>query len=425
MSKFKALHEQIAEKLIKELDAGTSPFQKPWSDDPSAAFVTPVNPTTGKNYRGLNALWLAMQNHQDPRWMTLKQASFNKWTVEKGSKATLINFVKTTDIRPIRGENGEKVLDENGKAKTQLVELDKPVITQAWVFNGEQIKGIPELKQVQQEKQKEQQWSPIERADHIVQLSKAEVKHGGNDAFYNLTKDYIQLPKKEQFDSAAKYYATLLHEIGHWTGNKERLNRPMKGSFGSEDYAREELRAEIASLMLGSEINIGHNFGQHAAYVESWVQILTKDPFELHKAAADAQKIFDYMMDIEQKRELKQNQNVAPKSNDNALNKGDVIPYKNAEYRVLAILKGKTAQMVELTTGNKFKLGPKDGLYASLVNARNNPVEMERTPDKELGAGKSVERQNSPEQEKTGEHQEQPGQELEMEGQNAARQLKR
>lgn len=378
MSNQKALHEQIAEKLIAALQEGTSPFQKPWTDDYTGGFMTPINPTTGKNYRGMNALWLAMQNREDPRWMTLKQASFNNWTVEKGSKATLINFVKTTDIRPILDKDGNKVTDENGKVKNQTVKLDKPIITNAWVFNAEQIKGIPEWKHAYEEKLAEQKWSPIERAENIIATSKAVVKHGGNDAFYNLTKDFIQLPKKQQFESAAQYYATLLHELGHWTGNKERLDRPMVGKFGSEEYAREELRAEIGSLMLGSELNIGHNFGQHAAYVESWIAILQKEPFELHKAAADAQKIVDYIIDIEQKRDIKQSKSAEEKPG--RLNKGDVIDYKETQYKVEAILKGKVAQMEDLSTGRRFKLSPKDGLYDSLIQAKNNPLAQTMEP---------------------------------------------
>jgi antirestriction protein ArdC len=372
MSNQKALHEQIAEKLIAALEAGTSPFQKPWTDDYSAGYITPLNPTTGKNYRGMNALWLAMQDRQDPRWMTLKQASFNKWTVEKGSKATLINFVKTTDLVPVTDEKGEKQLGENGKPKMQTVKLDKPIITTAWVFNGEQIRGIPEWRESYAEKQAQHEWSPIERAEQIFEASKAKLKHGGNDAFYNVTKDYIQLPKKEQFDSAAKYYATLLHEVGHWTGHKDRLDRPMGGKFGSEEYAREELRAEISSLMMGSELKIGHDFGQHAAYVESWISILKAEPFELHKAAADAQKIVDFMLDLEQKRDLKQETTEKPVAS--TLNKGDQIPYKNTEYKVEAILRGKVAQMQDLSNGNRFKLSPKDGLYNSLIEAKNNPL---------------------------------------------------
>ncbi|SDE36070.1 hypothetical protein SAMN05216464_105346, partial [Mucilaginibacter pineti] len=159
---------------------------------------------------------------------------------------------------------------------------------------------------------------------------------------------------------------------GHWTGHKDRLNRPMESKFGSEAYAREELRAEISSLMMGSELNIGHDFGQHAAYVESWVKILKEEPFELHKAAADAQKIVDYMLDLEQKRDLKHE--VTEKPAVAVLNKGDQIPYKNTEYKVEAILKGRVAQMQDLSNGNRFKLSPKDGLYTSLIEAKNNPL---------------------------------------------------
>jgi len=371
---FKPLHEQIAEKLIAELKAGTSPFQKPWTDDNSAGYFTPLNPTTGKNYRGMNALWLAMQDREDPRWMTLKQASFNHWTVEKGSKATLINFVKQTDIRPVLDEKGQPVLKENGKPQTQTVKLDKPIITTAFVFNGEQIKGIPEWKEAYAEKIAAQQWTPIERAEMILADSKAEIRHGGNEAFYRTSGDFIQLPKKEQFDAAAKYYATALHELGHWSGHESRLDRPMNDKFGTPDYAREELRAEIASLMIGSELNIGHDFGQHAAYVDNWIEVLEKEPNEIFKASADAQKIFDFVLGFEQKRE--QQLEAAEIVNLKTLNAGDVIPYNDKTYTVGETVKGKTSVTDE--DGKKTKVSPKDGLYNSLLNARNNPQAQEQ-----------------------------------------------
>lgn len=371
---FKPLHEQIAEKLIAELKAGTSPFQKPWTDDNSAGYFTPLNPTTGKNYRGMNALWLAMQGHEDPRWMTLKQASFNHWTVEKGAKATLINFVKQTDIRPLLDDHGQPVLKENGKPQTQTVKLDKPIITTAFVFNGEQIKGIPEWKEAYDEKIATRQWTPIERAELILADSQAEIRHGGNQAFYQQAKDFIQLPNKEQFDAAAKYYATALHELGHWSGHESRLNRPMNDKFGTPDYAREELRAEIASLMIGSELNIGHDFGQHAAYVDNWIEVLEKEPNEIFKASADAQKIFDFVLGFEQKRE--QQLEAAEIVNLKTLNAGDVIPYNDKTYTVGETVKGKTSVTDE--DGKKTKVSPKDGLYNSLLNARNNPQAQEQ-----------------------------------------------
>ena len=371
---FKPLHEQIAEKLIAELKAGTSPFQKPWTDDNSAGYFTPLNPTTGKNYRGMNALWLAMQGHEDPRWMTLKQASFNHWTVEKGAKATLINFVKQTDIRPLLDDQGQPVLKENGKPQTQTVKLDKPIITTAFVFNGEQIKGIPEWKEAYDEKIATRQWTPIERAELILADSQAEIRHGGNQAFYQPAKDFIQLPNKEQFDAAAKYYATALHELGHWSGHESRLDRPMNDKFGTPDYAREELRAEIASLMIGSELNIGHDFGQHAAYVDNWIEVLEKEPNEIFKASADAQKIFDFVLGFEQKRE--QQLEAAEIVSLKTLNAGDVIPYNDKTYTVGETVKGKTSVTDE--DGKKTKVSPKDGLYNSLLNARNNPQAQEQ-----------------------------------------------
>lgn len=379
MSKnFKPLHEQIAEKLIAQLKEGTSPFQKPWNDSDAPAFNIPVNPTTNKNYRGMNSLWLSMQGHTDPRWMTLKQAGYAGYNVEKGAKATLINFVKTHDIQAIRdGITGDKIQDENGKTMTRSIELDKPVVTNAWVFNADQINGIKPLAEYLQEKQDNQKWTPIERAENLLAESKAHIEHGGNEAYYMKAKDLIQLPLKEQFDDETKYYAVALHEVGHWTGHPDRLNRSMEGRFGSEQYAREELRAEIASLMLGSEMKIGHNFGQHAAYVNNWIKILKDEPFELFRASADAQKIFDYMMNIELKRDIKQD---LPQSQ--TLTKGEEIAYNNNVYKVLGV-KGKTLSMEDMT-GYKFKLNPKDGLYDKLVDARNNPDEQALIVDEEV-----------------------------------------
>jgi antirestriction protein ArdC len=379
---FKPLHEQIANKLIAALQAGTSPFQKPWKDNDAPAFTIPVNPTTNKNYRGMNSLWLSMQGYSDPRWMTLKQADFAGYTVKEGAKATLINFIKTHNIEAMRDPDGNKIKDGDGKTMTRTTELDKPTITKAWVFNAEQINGVPPLAEYLKEKQGKQQWNNIERAENLLSESKATINHGGNEAYYNKTKDHIQLPLKEQFENETKYYAVALHELGHWTGHESRLKRPMEGRFGSEQYAREELRAEIASLMMGSELQIGHNFGQHAAYVNSWVKILKDEPFELFRASADAQKIFDFIMAMEQKRELKQ-ENSASKT----LAVGDQVPYNNTEYKVLE-KKGKTFTIEDQTTMEKIKMQPNYGLFKKLVEAKNNPAAQELVAE---GLGEQVE----------------------------------
>jgi len=368
---FKPLHEQIANKLIAALEAGTSPFQKPWKSTDAPAFTIPVNPTTNKNYRGMNSLWLSMQGFTDPRWMTLKQADFAGYTVKEGAKATLINFVKTHNIEAMRDPDGNKIKDDSGKTLTRKTELDKATITKAWVFNAEQINKIPPLSEYLKDKQVPGIWDVVERAENLLKESKADINYGGNEAYYSKVKDLIQLPQRNQFDSETKFYAVALHELGHWTGHENRLKRPMEGRYGSQDYAREELRAEIASLMLGSELQIGHNFGQHAAYVNSWVKILKDEPFELFRASADAQKIFDFIMGFEQKIDLKQDVKAAE-----ALAEGDLVPYNNTEYKVLE-KKGKSVTVEDQITKEKIRLQPNYGLFKKLTEAKNNPEAMQ------------------------------------------------
>lgn len=370
---FKPLQEQIAEKLIAALQEGTSPFQKPWTDDNSSGYITPLNPTTGLNYRGMNAFWLAMQGHDDPRWMTFKQASANKWSVMKGAKSTLITYVKKFDVRPVLDEKGKPVRTPAGKPISEKVKLDKPMFINALVFNAEQINGIPPWEQAPAEKLAEQRWSAIERAEQIIRSSEAVVKHGGNEAYYTPSRDRIQMPKKEQFESATKYYATLLHELGHWSGYETRLNRDLSNKYGSPGYAKEELRAEIASLMMGSELNIGHNFGQHAAYVGSWIKVLKDDPSELFKASADAQRITDYVMAFEIKRERP----LEPvRATLDKLLSGDRIAYNDTVYQVLAGPADKVCYIRDNTTGVKTRVRRQDGLYTSLLAAKNNPFEQ-------------------------------------------------
>ncbi|MEB0249898.1 ArdC family protein, partial [Mucilaginibacter sp. 5B2] len=156
---FKSLQDQIAEKLIAALQDGTSPFQKPWTDDNSAGYVTPLNPTTGLNYRGMNAFWLAMQGYDDPRWMTFKQASANKWSVMKGSKATVITYVKKFDERQAFDEQGKPICTPDGKRKIETVKLDKPMFINAHVFNAERISSIPIWELAINEQPTGQQWS--------------------------------------------------------------------------------------------------------------------------------------------------------------------------------------------------------------------------------------------------------------------------
>lgn len=385
--KAKALHIQVAEKLIEQLKAGTAPWQKPWSSGNQPSFELPYNVQSGNRYKGINTLMLLLAEREDPRWMTFKQAAASDWQVKKGEKGTMIQFVKTTDQQTKRDEKGKPVLNDQGQPVKINIRMAKPIITTAWVFNAEQINGIPSLEKTDV---RSLSWDPLERAENLIERSGALITHrAGDRAFYSPIADQITMPLREQFDAPDKYYATILHELGHWTGHTDRLDRSIMNRFGTEEYAREELRAEIASLLIGQELHIGHDPGQHAAYVDSWIKVLQENPFEIHSAAADAEKIFNYLTGLERKQEIK----AAP--NARYLSTGDEIPYKDTVYRVLGHLKQGRLRMEDQGSGNTFILSRSDVLYGSLLSARqematgktvNLIAEVQQTPEPEIAS---------------------------------------
>jgi antirestriction protein ArdC/phage/plasmid primase-like uncharacterized protein len=296
--KRKPFHEEFAEKIIARLKEGTAPWQQPWH--PCSANMAPHNPASGTIYKGVNRLSLAMSGYDDPRWMTLKQANDQGMSILPGSKSSPVVYYQFTKEQDRLDENGKPVLGEDGKPLKETVELDRPIMRFARVFNGEQIDGMPPLALTD----KAYEWNPIEKAENILAASGAIIKHDqSNQAFYRLNTDSIHLPPRENFEDAGRYYGTALHELGHWTGHDSRMNRE-HGPFGSEVYAREELRAEIASWMLGQDAGIPHDPEQHTAYVQSWIKALEQDPYEIQRACRDAEQIKGYLLDLERKKEM-------------------------------------------------------------------------------------------------------------------------
>jgi len=288
-------HERVAARLVAQLEAGTAPWQRPWQ--PGSSYV-PTNAATGKSYRGINALLLLSQDRSDPRWLTYKQAEALDAQVRKGEHGALIQYWKFQEQVPQRDAQGSILRDEAGQALHSSVELERPRVFYAVVFNAQQIEGLPAPET------KSRDWEPIARAEALLAKSEATIVHGGVRAFYSPARDLIRLPEQGQFETAASYYATALHELGHWTAHPTRLDRNIAHFFGSEEYAREELRAEIASLMLGDDIGVGHDPGQHAAHVGQWIAILKREPLEIFKAAAAAERIRDFVLGLEREQKL-------------------------------------------------------------------------------------------------------------------------
>lgn len=208
----KPFHESVAEKLIEQLKAGTAPWQRPWEPGEPHGFM-PMNPTTGKRYRGINAIYLMSQSRTDPRWMTYRQAGAVGAQVRKGERGTPVQYWKFSEEQDKLDENAKPVLDPRGKPIRINVQLERPRVFFATVFNGEQIDGLPVIER------KEPIWNALERAERILKASGATIRHGENNrAFYRPATDSIHLPDKGQFPSANNYYATALHELGHYAG---------------------------------------------------------------------------------------------------------------------------------------------------------------------------------------------------------------
>jgi antirestriction protein ArdC len=379
-NKHDPLYLQVARRLIEQLKAGTSPWQKPWNDQGVPTFSMPYNQQTLQRYKGINAMNLLLSGRADPRWLTFKQAESAGFRVNRGEQGTLIQFVKTHEFRKIRDEMGRPVYDEMGKPLSERILLSRPIVSNAWVFNAEQISGLPPLSQ---NVKATIDWDPISRAEELIRHSGAQIEHKFIDrAYYEIRYDVITVPDRSQFSSPAGYYSTLLHELAHWTGHPSRLDRESLMQNGIEAYAKEELRAEIASMLLGDELHIGHDPSQHAAYVDSWLSILEDSPAEIHAASTDAEKIYSFLIGIELRRQKalagqQALQNEVIKGDERPskyLTTGDELSYKGNIYCVQGHLKQGRLRMSQHPSGLQFTLSKSDQLYHSLLGVKITQV---------------------------------------------------
>lgn len=283
----------IVSKIAEKIKQGQAPWQKPWVPGVSRR---PLNPTTGKPYRGFNSIWLMAQDRNDPRWMTYNQAEANGAQVRKGEKGTTIEYWQWTKDVPVKDDNGKPVKDADGKQIYETERLAQPRVFLAKVFNAEQIDGLPPLERLPVLPE----WERHMRAEAIIAASPAPIRHiEGNGAYYEPVADRITMPLRSQFPTGDAYYATVLHEIGHSTGHVSRLDRDLSNPFGSKAYAREELVAEFTSLFVGEKLDIGHDPDRHASYIGNWLQVIAEDPRALWRAAAEAEKAAEMVLGYE------------------------------------------------------------------------------------------------------------------------------
>ena len=292
-------HQQFADQIVEQIRQGNAPWQKPWK--PGEEYL-PKNLSSGKEYRGGNSIYLSVaqgaKGFSDNRWGTYKQIQAAGGQVRKGERGTRILSFQDHKQISVTDKSGKPVHDAEGNRVYRYERMDHPMVRQYTVFNADQADGLklPERPSQQPE------WKAHENAEAVIRASGVRINHvNGDRAFYNLQNDKVTLPEKGQFPSASHYYQTAMHELGHATGHESRLNRPslqegVKAGFGSEAYAKEELRAEISSMMTGQRVGVGHDPSRGAAYVESWLKALQDDPREIYRASSEAQKMSDHLV---------------------------------------------------------------------------------------------------------------------------------
>lgn len=271
------IYQQVTDTIIKQLEQGAAAWQKCWTL--SAGGGAPKNLVTGKHYRGMNTLILAMAQsaggYQSNIWASYQQLKAAGHQVQKGQRGTSIVFYK-----PVASQ----IDDETGE-----VSAGYAVLKTYTVFNLAQTDAeiIPPAE------------VPAFEIDALceatIKNTGADIQHGFDSACYIPSLDVIHMPEKAAFDSPAHYYATAFHELCHWTGAKSRLNRDLTGRFGNPEYAFEELIAELGAAYLCASHNIQGDL-RHAGYIQSWLKCLRDDNRAIFKAAAYAQKAADEVL---------------------------------------------------------------------------------------------------------------------------------
>ncbi len=303
--KMNKVREQISQNFLESLKENQLPWQKGWMTE------RPYNVVSNTEYRGVNSFWLSyaaeQKGYSDPRWCTFKQAKDKGWKVKKGEHGTQVEFWSMYDTETKKKLTARESNLLREKLGEDFYERVKPISSVYTVFNAEQMEGIPKREKTQEPIQSDEL---LHKRDTLIKNMGFTFHEGGDRAFYRPGDDSVTLPKMEQFRSVYDYMSVFLHESGHATGHGSRLNRDLSGGFGSEKYAREELRAEIASAFTSQELGLGgmseKHLDNHKAYIQSWIEVLEKEPQELFTAIREAERISDYLIEKGEFRPEKQ-----------------------------------------------------------------------------------------------------------------------
>ena len=283
-----SLYQEITDKIIAELEAGRVPWVQPWGTAAAKASLTmPKNAATHRHYSGLNVLilWCAVieRRFSTQNWLTFRQALGLGGNVRKGEHGTTVVYAD------------HFVPDEERKRAER--DGDEPsgirFLKRFTVFNTDQCEDLPP--EVVSAPSPVPEGLMVPQAEALIAATGADFRIGGDRAFYSPNYDFIQVPRPEAYFEPINWHRTALHELGHWTGAAQRLDRDLSGSFGSKKYAQEELVAEITSALVCASLGIVPTV-RHSDYIGSWLEVLREDDRSIVRAASAASKAADYLL---------------------------------------------------------------------------------------------------------------------------------
>jgi len=283
-----SLYAQVTARIVAQLEEGRLPWVQPWTGG-AASVGLPHNAATERCYSGINILilWdrLFEKGYASQRWLTYQQARALGGHVRKGEEGTTVCYA---DRFTPQGE--EQRAREEGRDARQV-----PFLKRFTVFNVEQCEDLPEARLDLPSPTEPEEMVPA--AHRLMEASGAVIRIGGDRAFYAPSSDHVQVPPQAAYGAPINWYRTVLHELGHWTGHRSRLDRLKGAAFGSPDYAREELCAEMASAFLCALLGIEPTV-RHADYIGSWLSVLREDERAIFRAASQASKAASYLISL-------------------------------------------------------------------------------------------------------------------------------
>jgi antirestriction protein ArdC len=279
------VYSRVTSQIVSAIENGVGTWRMPWHTSGRFAF-SPINVTSKKPYRGINTLclWAAAEakGYERGEWATYQQWQERGAQVRKGEKATLVVFWKFANTVETQ-DDGEE----------QTVPSSRLLFTRGYsVFNAAQVDGYtpnsePDMPMPER----------ISRADAFFQGIGANVRHGGNRAYFSPASDHIQMPPFQAFEENVAYYSTLAHEHTHWTARSDRCDRQLGKRFGDNAYAAEELIAELGAAFVCAHLGLSTEPREdHAQYIQSWLRVLKADRRAIFTAASRAQQAADYLV---------------------------------------------------------------------------------------------------------------------------------